>query len=151
MGQQLSGLLGGGGNMSAASGIGGATASAAGMPSDTLFGMPIGGGGGGTPGMDPQAMQNMSSNMQDMNQMAQWMGDTSEERTKNAQVFASLVGQLGKMGKDMNASTIFQRMMKGRIRPIETLPNAQVQGIGAMPSTFSPDVAQAVMSRMGYK
>ena len=145
-------MLGGAGDMSAASGVGGATASAAGMPSDTLFGMPIGGGGGGTPGMDPSAMSNMSANMQDLNQMAQWMGDTPEERTKNAQTFASLVGQLGKMGKDAASSTIFQRMMKGRIRPIETLPNQQSSGgTGAMPSTFTPDVASAIMSRMGYK
>jgi hypothetical protein len=137
--------------LSPATGTGGAVASAAGMPSDTLFGMPIGGGGGGTVGMDPSAMQNMAANMQDLNQMAMWMGDTPDERTKNAQAFASLVGQLGKMGKDVAGSTIMQRIMKGRIRPIDTMAPPGAGGVAQLPSTLPPDIAQAVMSRMGYR
>jgi hypothetical protein len=148
----MSQMMGGAGDMSAASGAGGAVASAAGMPSDTLFGMPIGGGGGGTPGMDPTAMNNLSSNMQNMQGMASFLGDTPEERTKNARAFADMVQQLGKMGSTVAQSTIMQRMMKHQIRPIAELNTGQQSGgVSSIPSGMSADDTSPIMSRMGYK
>jgi len=108
------------------------------------------GGFGASPSMTD--IENMYGGMSHMQDMAMQFGDTPEERTANARAFATLVDQLGKMGKTISDSTILQRMMKGRIRPIAQLSSGQqAGGVGAMPSTLPPGVAQSVMSQMGYK
>jgi len=100
----------------------------------------------------------MLDNFNYINQFAMGLGDSPDERTKNIQAISSMVASLGKTGKDITNSTLLQRMMKHRLRPIAPLPGGG-EGYGqaggavaaAMPNTFTPDVAQAIMSRMGYK
>jgi len=103
----------------------------------------------------PQGMSQLAdayAGMQHLNNMAMSMGDTPQERTANARAFASLVDQLGKMGDQINKSTILQRLMKGRIRPIAAMGAGQASGgVAGIPATFQPQVAQSIMSQMGYR
>jgi hypothetical protein len=90
----------------------------------------------------PEAMANMSGNLQSAWSFANLLGSNPDERTKNARAFASMVQQLGKMGKDVSESTLLQRMMKGRIRPIAELTSGQQSGgTGPMPEYSGPATA----------
>lgn len=153
---QLSDMMGGGGG-AAASGTPGAAsapwASATGPEAGDLS-IQIPQGTPGDPSSDPTHPDHpLQKNLSIMQRMANLLGDTPEERTKNAKQFAAMVKDVGSMGASMQQGTLMKRMMKEQMRmPMAVMGGGgPTGGVAAIPRSFDPGEAAASMNRAGYK
>lgn len=155
MGQMLGGAAGLGGaaaGAAGAAGAGGAAGAPAGEPSfayDTSSGAYI--RSEGPPPADPAAA--VKGNMGIMQKFAGMLGDTPEERAKNATKFAALVKDVGSIGRTLQDSTLMQRMMKEQMSGGGTIiPGASPSGgVASIPRSFDPGQAANIMSQLGFK
>jgi len=98
------------------------------------------------------ALGGLSGALDKVKSFTDFLGDTPEEREKNAQRFAALVKDVGNMGKNISESTLMQRMMKESMkRPMAALGGGEpAGGVSPIPKTFDPATAGAIMSRFGF-
>lgn len=94
----------------------------------------------------------MLEGLKNLNGFAMKLGDTPEEREKNAKAFASAVKDVGSLTANLSESTLMQQMMKNMGGPsyldTGTSPSG---GVAAIPKTFDPSMASHIVNQMGYK
>ena len=144
MGQMLSG--GAGGAMTPQG------AAQAVSPSDMLMGMPI-----HQAMSDPSvsaaagehpAATNLKSNMDFMQKLMGLLGDTQEEREKNAGALNAMVSDLGGVMKTAGESSLMRRMMTHQMRPLAVLTEGSpAGGVASIPN----EIMAPIMAQMGFK
>ena len=113
--------------------------------------MPATGVGPGAPVPDPNAstMGNLMAGFKKFQDFSQILGDTPEERSDNAKRFAALVKDIGNVGKDLQESTLMERMMKAGTKPFATIPGGSASG--GVTGMSEPRLSPAIMSQLGFK
>lgn len=103
-----------------------------------------------TPG---SGLMGVLSGFKKLTDFAGFLGDTPEEREKNAKQFAALVKDVGGAVNDMGDSTLMQRMMKASMSGPQYLNDGSSPsgGVAAIPRTFDPSLASHIVNQMGYK
>jgi hypothetical protein len=125
------------------------------MPSDMLMGGAVPSSFDST--SDPNASAasgehpaatNLKSNMSFMQKLMGLLGDTQEEREKNAGALNAMVSDLGSVMKNAGESSLMRRMMTHQMRPMAVVSsNAPAGGVGQIP----PDIMAPIMAQMGFK
>jgi len=93
----------------------------------------------------------LSSVLGKIKNFTDFLGDTPEEKERNAQKFAALAKDINNTMKDVNESTLMQRLMKEASRRDITVGPQGISGGFAMPKTLDSGIAQAVMSQLGFR
>jgi hypothetical protein len=93
------------------------------------------------------------SNLMKMQDFSSFLGDTTEEREKNAAKFAAMVKDVGNVGRSMADSTLMQRMMTHSMGGTGTIVDSGGggQSISPVPRTFDPAAAGNIVNQLGFK
>ena len=107
---------------------------------------------GGAKRTGQSGMMGMLAGLKDMSSFAIKLGDTPEEREKNAKAFAAAVKDIGSLTANLSESTLMQSMMKNMGGPAYLDTGASPSGgVAAIPKTFDPSLASHIVNQMGYK
>jgi len=91
---------------------------------------------------------NMKANMGFMSKLMGLLGDTQEEREKNAEALSAMVQDIGSMGKTASESSLMRRMMTHQMRPLAVLSEGNpAGGVAAIPN----EIMAPVMAQMGFR
>jgi|SRR5215831_2186677 len=84
--------------------------------------------------------------------LANLLGDTHEERVENAKALASSLEKIGDTVQDLSGKTLLMRMYRAQMKPMAVIegPKMGIENARMLPSSLDPQLAEAIMSRMGY-